>query len=433
MADVYTDTYHDIYGTLSAQPGAIFSLDGVNAPQLIVEAAWGGSATVDPAQGFLAFDTGRFDFDQFGSIGWVDITADVTAVNIRRGSQGEAESANPSTCTIVLDNASGNYDPTNTLGPYFGQIDVGAPIWVKAIWNGVTYGRWRGFVDDILPDIGPDLSTVTLQCTDALANLGRARVLTTTSQGASETTGARINRILDAVGWPATQRIIGTGLSTCQATTMGDLALALISKAVATELGMLYTATSGEVVFRDRLYQYVSQRTQTIRALLTDSGVDVDMVSLEVGTRRGSIWNQVAITRDGGTEQVTTDTTSSTKYGLQTYPTTVGTWLESDLDALSLSSFLVGAGRTSRLEVTQVTVQAATLGLWDVILALDILDRIRVVRDYGPVTVDAQILIQSYEETITKDAWDFTFATRATGIYQPFLFDSSKFDTGTFA
>jgi hypothetical protein len=433
MPDVYFDTYHDLYGTFSVQPGGIFSLDGTNAPRLIVEVAWGGSATVDPAQGFLAFDTGRFDTDMFGTVGWVDIAGDVNSITIHRGNAGEAETAIPSTWTVVLDNAPGDYDPTNPAGRYYGQIDVGEPIWIKGEWGGNAYGRVRGFVDKILPNIGADLSTVTLECSDALASLGRAKLLTATSQGAGETTGARINRILDAVGWPSTQRIIGTGLSTCQATTLGDQALTLIQKAVGTELGSLYTGRNGEVIFRDRLYPYTSQRTQQVRALLTDTGIDVDMVSLEVGMSRDAIWNQASVTRDDGVEQVVTDQASADKYGLQTYPSTVGTWLPSDLDAASIASWLVGQGKKSRLEVTAVTVQAATLGLWDALLQLDLLDRLRIVRDYGPWTVDAQVLIGSYDESISKDAWDFAFSTRATDAYQPFIFNTSKFDTGTFA
>ena len=432
MADVYHDTYLDTYGTLDPATATIFSLDGVNAPRLIVQVAWGGSTTIDPQQGFFILDSSRLDTGVLGSIGWVDVAADVVSVTPHRGAQGEFESATPSTCTVVLDNRSGAYDPTNTAGPYYGQIDVGAPIWIKADWAGNPFGRWRGTIDDLVPDLGND-PTVTLQCTDALATLGRSKLPVSTPVGAGERTGARINRILDLAGHPTSQRIIATGFSTCQAYVGGDFALALLQQVVDTELGLLHTGRNGEVIFRDRLYPYTNSRATSVRALLSDSGVDVDMVTLEVGMRRSSIVTEARVTRNDGVEQVATDATAQAKYGLQTYSGSAGTLLETDTDAASIAAWLVGRAKTSRLEVTQVTVQAATLGLWATLLQLDLLDRLRATRDYGPVTVDQQVLIEGYEETITKDAWDFTIWTRNADGFKPFILNTSKLDTGTLA
>lgn len=434
MADVYTDVYHDLYGTLDLvlAPGAVYSLDGINAPRLICEVAWGGTTTVDPQTGYFVLGTSKLDTGQLGSIGWVDVAADVNSIAIHRGAQGELESATPSTATIVLDNFRGDYDSTNTAGPYYGQIDVGAPIWIKGDWTGGPYGRWRGTVDDIIPDLGTN-STVTLQCTDALATLGRAKLPVTAPVFASDKTGTRINRILDLASHPTSQRNIATGFSTCQAAVYGDFALPLLQQVVDTEIGTLYCGRNGEVIFRDRLYAYTNARATNVRALLSDSGVDVDVVTLEVGMRRGSIVNDAHVTRNNGVEQIVTDATSVAKYGLQTWSGSAGTLLETDTDAASIGAWLVARGKTSRLEVTQVTVQAATLGLWATLLQLDILDRLRVVRDYGPVTVDQQVLIEGYEETITKDSWDFTIWTRNVDSFKPFVLNTSKLDTGTMA
>lgn len=434
MADVYTDVYHDLYGTLdpAPAPGAVYSLDGVNAPRLICEVAWGGSTTIDPQQGYFVLGTSKLDTGILGSIGWVDIVADVVSITIHRGSQGELEAASPATATVVLDNRAGNYDPTNTAGPYYGQLDVGAPIWIKAEWAGNTYGRFRGFVDDLLPDIGND-PTVTLQCTDSLATLGRSKLPVSTPVFAGDRTGARINRILDLAGHPSSQRIIATGLSTCQAAVYGDWALQLLQQVVDTELGMLHTGKDGEVIFRDRAYPYTNARATGVRALLSDTGTDVDMVTLEVGLRRNIIVNDAHVTRNGGIEQVVTDAVSVAKYGLQSNSGSPGPLLETDQDAASIASWIVGRGKTSRLQVTSVTVQAATLGLWATLLGLEILDRLRATRDYGPVTVDQQVLIEGYEETITKDAWDFAISTRNADNFKPFILNTSQLGTGMLA
>jgi hypothetical protein len=443
---LYGDTYHDLYGDTTPAtpvvPSQQYLLDGVNAPRLIVEIAWGGSTTIDPEQGYFLLGgasvsgAGKLGTGVLGTVGWVDVAADVDSVSIQRGAQSEQEQAQPSTWSVVLDNSSGRYDPTNPSGPYYGQIDVGVPIWIKAEWQGVIRGRVRGFVNDIVPTLGQDLSTVTLRCSDGLEGLGRQLLVTAnTGVGEGETTGARINRILDAAGWPTSQRIIGTGLSTCQATTFGDQALGLLNKAVETELGSLYCGRNGEVVFRDRLYPYTNSRTQQVRAFLSDTGDDIDFDELQVGMLRGSIWNQASVTRDGGVEQVVTDAASAAKYGTQTYPGSAGTWLQTDQDAASIASWLVGWGKRSRLQVTSVTVKAATQSSkwWDTLLQLDILDRLRVIRNYGPWTVDAQVLIEGYSEEITKTGWDFVFSTRAADAFKPFVLGTATLGNGTIA
>jgi hypothetical protein len=250
---------------------------------------------------------------------------------------------------------------------------------------------------------------------------------------AGDRTGTRIGRILDLGGQPTSQRVLATGFSTCQAATYGDFALPLLQQAVDTELGSLYTGKDGEVIFRDRLYPFVNARATTVRALLSDTGTDVDMVSIEVGFRRSVIVNDAHVTRNGGVEQVVTDAVSRAKYGLQSNSGSPGPLLQTDQDAASIAAWIVGRAKTSRLQVTSVAVQAATLGLWGTLLGLDILDRLRAVRDYGPWTVDQQVLIEGYEETISKDAWDFTFSTRAADAFKPFILNTSLLNTGTLA
>jgi len=43
---------------------------------------------------------------------------------MRRGKDGPIDSANPGTATIVLNNASGNYDPDNPASPFAGTREL---------------------------------------------------------------------------------------------------------------------------------------------------------------------------------------------------------------------------------------------------------------------------------------------------------------------
>lgn len=434
MPDVYHDVYSDVYGTLGPQVGAIYSLDGVNAPQIIVEVAFGGTTTIDPAGGYFVLDSSALGTGQLGAVGFVDVTADVQRVSFQRGQAGELEAASPGTCQVYLDNTAGTYDPLNPASPWYGQLDVGVAVWVKAIWQGVTYPLFRGFTDSITLDAGFD-PTVTLACTDGLEVLASAVLRSGFPYPDGETTGARINRILDGAAWPTTLRKIDTGLSTCQQTVLGDAgsALQMVNDAVATELGFLAVDGNGAVVFYDRLHPYLAHRSQTVRATISDVGTDVDMLEVTVSKQRDTIANRALITRNGGIEQQADDVTSQTAYGIRTFSGTAGTLLRVDSDALSIGNWIVGRSKTPNVRVTHVTIHAETQGMWTTLLGLTYLDRIRVVRDYGPNTLDVQVIIQSLNHDITQDYWEIGFDTRNIDSFKPFQLNTSKLNTGTLA
>ena len=53
---------------------------------------------------------------------WVDVSADVRAMNIRRGRQTELGTYSPGTMQLTLDNRARKYDPSNTAGAYYGNL-----------------------------------------------------------------------------------------------------------------------------------------------------------------------------------------------------------------------------------------------------------------------------------------------------------------------
>ncbi|MFS0697812.1 hypothetical protein [Streptomyces nitrosporeus] len=65
---------------------------------------------------------------------WTDATADVYTrdpITITRGSADEATSAEPSSCTLTLNNRHGKYSPRNPMSPYYGLIGRNTPVRVS--------------------------------------------------------------------------------------------------------------------------------------------------------------------------------------------------------------------------------------------------------------------------------------------------------------
>ncbi|SCG38265.1 hypothetical protein [Micromonospora zamorensis] len=81
-----------------------------------------------------------------GSLGWVDITADVRgSVTITRGRTSEGNQADPGRCTFRLDNISGNYSPRDPAGAYYGLLGRNTLLRVSAGRPPLT-GRFYGEV-----------------------------------------------------------------------------------------------------------------------------------------------------------------------------------------------------------------------------------------------------------------------------------------------
>jgi hypothetical protein len=231
-------------------------------PTLIVEAAFAGGASTglylhldDSARGLL--DTAQLGPEDGV---WEDITDYVHRVRIRRGAT-QLESPIPryeaGTAVISLDNSDRRFDPTNLDGPYVSggvtQVTPMRAVRVMAVWDGVTYHLYRGFADEWRIDYnGPNYSLCELFATDGtkvLANNDRTAV---GAVGAGEDTGARISRILDSAEWSETDRIIATGDTTVQATTLADNSWTEILLTQDTEFGEVFFDPQGRVVFRNR-------------------------------------------------------------------------------------------------------------------------------------------------------------------------------------
>ena len=320
--------------------------------------------------------------------------------------------------------------PIGVQGTPASQVDAGQPVWVKAVWQGQVYSRFRGFIDDIDYDFGLS-PTVTLLCSDGLTILGGAELDAGAAAYDGDRTGTRIGRILDTADWPTSLRALDAGYSLCQATGFGDTALALLEEVVGTELGIHFCDEAGAYTFYDRWHTWRSPRSQTPQALLSDSGTDVDMASLRVTKGKSTTYNQARITRNDGTEQVADNLASQATYGTRTYPGSVGALLRADTDALNMGQWLVTRYGSSDLKATEVRVEAGAQGMWSVLLPLTIYDLLTATRDYGPNTVSVDVLIVGIGEEIDDSGrWDLTFATAQPNRVVPFLLDASRLDIG---
>jgi len=327
----------------------------------------------------------------------VDVTSTVRQVSIKRGRNRQLEKFTAGNANIILDNRDRIYDPLNTASPYFGSIVPRKQI----IITDEDQTIYTGQVDDwnFAYSLSGD-STAQVSCVDALTLL--VDPFLTADTETAQLTGARVNAVLDDVGWPLAKRQVSEGKATLDADVIDadkTQALDYLNKVSLSEPAALYVANNGDLVFRDRA------DTQNASGSITfgTGGIPFSDIGVEYGVEEMA--NQVSVTYYGGTAIAGTatarDELSIGQYG--TLDENYDTLLSSASDAQSLADWQVGLFAQPRYRVDRITV--ALDGLTTVnqqsVLAVELGDVVTVT--WTPNNVGAAL-----SQLVTIDGIDFS-------------------------
>jgi hypothetical protein len=257
--------------------------------------------------------------------------------------------------------------------------------------NSVTYRLFTGFVQS-WPQTwqGPNVGFSEVQVTDAFLPLAKADV------GENETwpvelSGARINRVLDAAGWPTSARIIDEGQSDIAETTFalggGVTALDHIREVAGADLGIFFCDGAGRAVFHDRHHRKAAAYL-TSQATFGDAlsgGLPYQSVVLDTDDDR--IWNDIQITATGGVTQRVEDTASQSVYWRRTMARQVP--LARDTEAADQGAALLAQYKDPKNRFAGITVTPTTDAMWAQALGRELGDHVTVKR--WPQGVGAQI------------------------------------------
>lgn len=322
----------------------------------------------DPLRGVL--DNTNFTL---GGEVFEDITEDVLAVNVTRGKSRTLDHFTAGRASVRLQNRDREYDPLYTAGPRFGEITTQREVRIKTAGSAVFLGQ----IDDWAFDYSVNRdSTATMHIVDALATFA-AQTLGTAYAPIEQTTGARINAVLDRpeVGWPSTKRSIQDGLAILAAGTAiapNTRVLNYLQSVESSEPGEFFVDASGNVAFKER-----NQVPDASTFAFTDTGsaAGVPYVGIGVDLSSELLFNEVSITREGGVTQTATDAASQAKYGVQSLVFS-DALLASDTEALNLANYLLGLYKNPLVRVQRVEVELAglTTAQQERVLSLDLGD-----------------------------------------------------------
>lgn len=359
----------------------------------------------------------------------VDLTNQTQQINIRRGRDLTQDKFNSGNCQIRVLDLNGDWNPQNVASPYFGLLQPLRKLTISATHNAVSYPLFAGYTTayDYTYPRGEELGYITISASDALTLFNKSTVATVTGAAAGDTTGERVNQILDEIGFPASQRSIDTGLSTCQADP-GTVRTVLQALQVVefTEFGAIYISPAGDVIFRDR-----NDTGGSIAGTPTvfNQTTGINYANLKFAFDDKLIFNVAQFTRTGGTTQTVSDQTSIDTY----FPHTItvnGLLNETDSEVLSLAQSYVASRKDTDIRIDAMTLDLTTPNYTTGIaaaLGLDFFDPVTISNEQpGGSILTKNLQIFGIQHQISPTTWVTTLTT-GEPVIDCFIIGNSSF------
>jgi hypothetical protein len=368
---------------------------------------------------------------------WEDISAFVRAFSFQRGRQHELDRPTVGTLSLKIDNRDRRFDPNNASGPYYGNLKPMRRLRLSAVWSGTTFPLIDTLVEE-WPMQWPSKtdSIVVLKCVDHLAVFAAG----ITATWGEELSGARIEHVLDAVGWPfdwpsgtfwllgvvgrselgthtyvgpQAQRAIDVGSNTVAAATLNNTtAIEHIRQVSDVERGNYYVAKDGSFVWKQQISRYIN--TEPVAEFGETPGT---LPYQDIVVSQGIEWviNSSKVTVQGGSSYTASDATSQVNYFLRPKTLTLPIGGSSPgLVAQDIADELVYRYKDPVIRASSMTIKPARDPdtLWPVILGRELGDRIKVNRQPpgGGALLTFEVTIEAIRMEASPRDWTVTWS-----------------------
>jgi hypothetical protein len=346
----------------------------------------------------------------------VDVSSVVDSIKTNRGRTALSDIFQTGTMSLRIIDQNGDFNPMNPSSPYYELLTPMRKVTITASYEGTTYPIFAGYITSYNTTTPKDVGEIvytTVQAVDGFRLFQNAQITTVATTPAGQTTGTRIGKILDAIGWPTGMRDIDAGQTTVQADP-GTLrtSLAAMQLITSTEYGSLYMDGFGNVVFQDR--QLTSSSVAGTPVVFDDNGTGISYNNALWKLDDTLVFNKASVTRTGGTPQVALNQDSIDKYFLHSFQEQ-NLLMETDAEALDNARAFVASRQETSIRCDAVTLDLYTDNYDAGILAaldLDFFDPITITTTQpGSSTLTKTLQVFGVSHDIKPSNWKTTLTT----------------------
>ena len=358
----------------------------------------------------------------------VDLSSVAGRISIRRGRNIYADQFEAGNAVVRVYDQNGDWNPENVSSPYFGKLQPLRKLRISAEYNGNIFYLFSGYTTKYNYSYpkGQEIGYVDISAEDAFRIFNMAAISTVTGASAGQSTGTRIDKILDTVSWPTSMREIETGDSTCQADPSTNRSvLDALKRVEGTEYGAFYIDPEGDAVFKSR--STVTEAISAAPTIFNQDGSGINYANLKFAFDDRLIINQVAAQRVGGVEQTAISLSSIDQYF--THSVRLQDLLnETDNEVLDLASAYVASHKETSIRIDEMTLDLTTPNYSAGVqagLSLDYFDVVQITNDQqGGSSLTKTLEIMGIAHDITPNTWQVRFSTQEP-IIDGFILGSS--------
>lgn len=347
---------------------------------------------------------------------YVDVSNQVMSISIRGGYNLLQDQFQAGQATIRINDPQGYFNPQNAASPYFGKLVPLRKIRVSGNYDGGSYYLFSGYIQSYNYSYPKDFVTgyVDIIAADAFRLLNLANITTVAGAAAGDTTGERINQILDEISWPASLREIDNGDNTVQNDPANARqALSALKNVEQSEgIGAFYAQAEGDLVFLSR-HNLQAKAGQT-PIVFANNGAGIGYYGLTFANDDKLIINEATFTPKGLTGQYYSNAASIAKY----FPHSINfndLVMETEAQAYDGAVSYVTTRKDTTIRIDSLTLDLNTPDYAAGVLAalsMDYFTVITIITDAQAgtsITKTLQILGANHD--ITPNSWRTTFTT----------------------
>lgn len=345
-----------------------------------------------------------------------DVSDQVQRISIRRGRDRVFDNFIAGTSTVQFLDMTGDWNPNNVNGAYYGRILPMRQIKIQTTYDSVAYDLHTGFItswDWAWADQAAGYAIVTIQSVDAFRLLQLSQITSVAGAKNKDLPGERIGLILDEIDWPADLRDLDVGDTELQ-NDHGEArtALAAIQTIEQSDLGAFFVDAAGVLTYLDRIELSALASSTAVR--FADDGTGIPYQDLDLNLDDTQLANSVTFTPYGGSPQTAQDVASIDEYFVRSYSRT-GLMMETNALALARAQTFLNRSKTTNLRVDSITLDLSSdTERVEPALSLEIADPIVIKRTMANSTdITVRVVVNGVNHDITPDRWTTTFTTGA--------------------